>query len=64
MLIYKGMKKTVMMRGAGITSSALARMGKNETVTMETLGKLCEYFKCNIEDIVEYIPDRKDTDKE
>lgn len=42
---------------AGLNAAAIARMGKGQTVTMDILGKLCEYFHCNVEDIVEYIPE-------
>ena len=29
-------------------------MGRNENVSLETLGKICEYFQCDIGDIIEY----------
>ena len=57
MLINRGIKRTQLLKLVGISTSALAKMGKNQTVTMDTLGKLCQYFNCNIEDIVEFIPE-------
>ncbi len=57
MLINKGMKRTDLLKVAGINSSALAKMGKNLPVTMDALGKICNAFQCNIEDIVEFLPD-------
>ena len=57
MLIYKGIKRTHLIKLAGINAAALAKMGKNQTVSMDILGKLCEYFDCGIEDIVEYVPE-------
>lgn len=59
MLILKNMKRIDLVRNVGISSSALAKMGKNLPVTMDTLGKLCVALNCNIEDIVEYLPDEK-----
>ena len=56
-LVENEMKKTDLLKVAGISSSALAKMGKNETITMNTLGKLCEALRCGVEDIVEYIPE-------
>ena len=50
------MKRTEMMKQAGISSVALAKMGKDEPVSMEVLGKICETLNCQVEDIVEYIP--------
>ncbi|MDD7732088.1 MAG: helix-turn-helix domain-containing protein [Eubacteriales bacterium] len=30
-------------------------MGRDENVSLETLGKICEYFQCDVGDIIEYI---------
>ena len=57
MLIKKKMKKTDLLRVAGINSNALTNMGKDLPVTMDSLGKICKAFDCQIEDIVQYIPD-------
>ena len=57
MLVKKKMKRIDLIKIAGINSSALAHMGKDEPVTMNTLGKICEALHCRIEDIVEYIPE-------
>lgn len=57
LLINRNMKRTEMMKQAGISSVALAKMGKDEPVTMEVLGKICKTLNCQVEDIVEYIPD-------
>ncbi len=57
MLVKKKMKRIDLIKIAGINSSALAHMGKDEPVTMNTLGKICEAFHCRLEDIVEYIPE-------
>ena len=57
MLIYKNLKRSQLIELAGLNASAIAKMGKSQSVSLEVLGKLCEYFHCNIEDIVEYIPE-------
>ena len=59
LLINRNMKRTEMMKQAGISSVALAKMGKDEPVTMEVLGKICKTLNCQVEDIVEYIPDKQ-----
>lgn len=59
MLIQKGMKKTDLLKVAGINSSCLAKMGKNLPVTMDSLEKICQSLQCNIEDIVQYVPDNQ-----
>jgi len=54
-LIDKGMKKIDLRNKAGISSASLAKLGKNEPVTMEVLYKICDTLDCNIGDVVEFV---------
>ena len=53
LLIDKNMKKKELGAGAGISNSLIAKLGKNENVTVEVLDRICIALNCNIEDIVE-----------
>ena len=53
LLIDKGMTKTEIRIKAGLTTNALARLGKNESVQVETLFIVCEVVDCNLDDIAE-----------
>lgn len=53
LLIDKGMTKTAMRKEAGISTNILAKMGRNETVSMETLAKIASALRCGLDDIVE-----------
>lgn len=55
LLIDKKLMKKDLMKKTGITSSTIAKMGKNKAVSMEVLGKICIALECNIGDIVEVI---------
>lgn len=57
LLVDHNLKKTELMRVSGINSNALAHLSKNEPVTMDSLGKICQALHCRLEDIVEYIPE-------
>ena len=57
LLINKNMKRTDLLKVAGLNSTALAKMGKDQPVTMDTLGKICLALDCRIEDIVEHVPE-------
>lgn len=59
MLIKKKMKKTDLLHVAGINTNALTRMGKDLPVTMDNLGKICSALHCELEDIVQFIPDKE-----
>ena len=45
--------KTEMRIQAGISTNMLAKMGKEEPVTMGTLAKICTALNCGLDDIVE-----------
>ena len=53
LLIDKGMTKTEMRKAAGISTNVLAKMGKNETVSMDTLARIAAVMECGLDDIVE-----------
>lgn len=53
LLIDKGITKTEMRKAAGISTSVLAKMGKNECVSIGTLAKIAAVMECNLDDIVE-----------
>ncbi len=59
LLLDRGMKKTDLKTEAGISSNVLAKLGKNEYVSMETMEKLCTSLDCNIEDIMEFNPKKE-----
>ena len=52
-LIDKNLKKTDLINLCGISSATLAKMSNNQTVSMETLVKICEMLECDFGDIVE-----------
>lgn len=59
LLIDKKMTKTELCRKANITTNAVANMGQDKSVKVETLVKICEVLNCKIEDIMEVVPDRE-----
>ncbi len=59
LLLDKKMTKTELCRRAGITTNVVANMGKNQSVKVESLVKICETLDCKIEDIMEVVPDNK-----
>jgi DNA-binding Xre family transcriptional regulator len=57
LLIDKDMKKKDLQMAAGISSSSITKMAKNENVSTETLAKVCKTLDCDIADIVEIVKD-------
>lgn len=60
LLIDKQMKKSDLRKEAGISSSSLAKLGKDENVTTEVLVKVCNALKCDVGDIMEFVSDEGD----
>ena len=57
LLIDRNMKKKELGEAAGISSSLIAKLGKNENVTVEMLVKICAALDCCIDDILELVPE-------
>lgn len=55
LMIDKKINKTQLIQEAEITSNAMAKLGKNESVQLEVLLKICKVLHCEIQDIVEFI---------
>lgn len=53
LLIDKGMKKTEFAKIAGLTPGTLAKLSKNQTISMDSLIKMCKTLNCTFDDIVE-----------
>lgn len=58
LLIDKGMMKKDLIKATNMTSSTMAKLGKNQTVSMDVLGRICEALDCNIGDIVDVINEK------
>jgi len=52
-LIDRKITKTEMRIQSGISTNMLAKMGKDEPVSIETLAKISTALKCGLDDIVE-----------
>lgn len=60
LLIDKNMTKTQLCKAAGISTNAVAKMGRNEDVRVEVLAKICGCLECQLADIVEVLPDESE----
>lgn len=55
LLIDKKITKTEMRKMAGISTNILAKMGRDEPISMESLAKICIALNCSVDDILEFI---------
>lgn len=57
LLIDKDMKKGDLKALTGISYSTIAKLSAGENVNVNVLENICTKLKCDIEDIVEIVPD-------
>ena len=57
LLIDEGMKKTDLIEAFKTSPNTIAKMSKNENVSMDVITRICEYLNCDVGDIMEMIPD-------
>lgn len=55
LLIDKKMTKTELRLAADISTTTLAKLGKNETVSMDVMLRICKVLNCGIEDVIEIV---------
>lgn len=55
LLIDLDMKKKDLQQAAGISSAFIAKMGRNENVSTDSLAKICMALHCDIGDIMEVV---------
>lgn len=55
LLIDRKMKRTDLIELAGVSTSTIAKLGKDEYVAMECMDRICSALKCNIGDVMDFI---------
>lgn len=53
-LIDEKMNKLDLQKAIQTTPHAIAKMGRDENVSMEILDRVCRYFKCDISEVMEF----------
>lgn len=55
LLLDRDMTRTQYREALNLSSATLAKMGKDEYVSMEVLDKTCSFFNVQPNDVIEYI---------
>lgn len=54
LLIDKNMTKTQLREQLGISMATLAKISKDEYISMKVLDDICNLLNCKIEDVIEH----------
>lgn len=58
-LIDEKMNRTELKNRIGVSTTTLAKLGKNEQVSLDVLERICKEFNCNIGDIMDYVGEKE-----
>ena len=64
LLLDKKLKKTDLLVLADISTTTLAKLSKDQPVSMEVMTRICAALSCDIGDVVEMVPDEVSEDQE
>lgn len=59
LMVDKNINKTQLKEIAHISTNAVAKMSKNEYVSLDTIVKICRALDCEIEDVLEVVIERQ-----
>lgn len=57
-LLDRDMKKKDLQAAAQLTSYAMNKLSRDETVTTDILAKICVNLDCTVDDIIEIVPEK------
>lgn len=60
LMVDKNINKTQLKDIAHISTNAVAKMSKNEYVSLDTIVKICYALDCEIEDVIEVVIERQE----
>ena len=59
LLIDRDLKKKDLCELSGVSSTSIAKMGRNENVNTDILVKICDALNCDISEIAEIVSDEE-----
>ncbi|NLZ36691.1 MAG: helix-turn-helix transcriptional regulator [Clostridiales bacterium] len=59
LLIDKELKKTEFAKAIGISANTLAKLSRNEMVSMDVLVKICRYMECTVDEVMDILPETR-----
>lgn len=61
LLIDKDMSKKDLMEKTGISKSTMDKMGRSEIISLEVIDRICNFFGCKVEDVIEHSAKKEDS---
>lgn len=61
-LVDEKISMAKLMKMSGITDYAMRQISKDKDVSTEVLTKVCAALHCEVQDIVDFLPDKRETE--
>ena len=61
LLVKRKMNREQLRRAIGASFSTMTKISKNEPVSLDVIGRICEFLECRVEDVMEYIPEKNNS---
>ena len=61
LLIDKGMTNAELMEKGGFSANIITRLNRDNYVALDSIERICYALDCGVDDILEFIPDKKKT---
>ena len=58
LLIDREIRKTDFAKMAGISANTLAKLSKDENVSLEIVARICRALNCTVDEILDVLPER------
>ena len=58
LLIDRDMTKKQLMNATSVSKSTMDKMARSKYVSMDVLDRICSYLDCNIESVIEHLPEQ------
>lgn len=62
LLIDKGMTNAELMERGDFSANIITRLKRNKYLAMDTIERICYALDCGVDDILEFIPDKKENE--
>lgn len=60
LLIDKGMTNAELMEKAGFSANIITRIKRDNYISLDSIEKICKTLNCGVDDILEFIPNKKE----
>ena len=60
LLIDKGMTNAELIEKAGFSANIITRIKRDNYISLDSIEKICKTLNCGVDDILEFIPDKKE----